>query len=267
MPKWEHPVPLALVPLWLQILEWSKSYEGVVRDLASVELFAGQMEITRFMLSTGRSSVAFDKSYYKDSTEDINTEQGFQRALSLVMRIQAGGSLWTAPVCSSWGFIGRSTTQRSSLNPGGNVFNNKVSYANRMVVLVSMLIMLAHSRHVWCWLEQPLSTVMQHFTPMKETIQYIMPYSQQVWLVAFGAESTKPLCIWCSSPLVHGLKRAKPSTSTKSLCTKTKTGVTGNKDDLVASAAYPPGFGKAVGTIMVMLQGEQCRPTKKRKCA
>ena len=235
--------------------------------MASVELFAGQMEITRFMLSTGRSSVAFDKSYYKDSTEDINTEQGFQRALSLVMRIQAGGSLWTAPVCSSWGFIGRSTTQRSSLNPGGNVFNNKVSYANRMVVLVSMLIMLAHSRHVWCWLEQPLSTVMQHFTPMKDTIQYIMPYSQQVWLVAFVPEST--------NHFVFGALRLWPMGSNEQSrrllqhrCARRPRPVRrGQRTRLWPVLPIHRGSARQWARSWSCCMGEQCRPTKQRKCA
>ena len=182
-------------------------HNNITRDLASVELFAGRMEITGFMLSQGQAWVSFDKSYYSDSTEDITTQHGFERALALVMRTKKYRSLWSAPVCSSWGFIGRSATRRSSTNPAGDLFNSKVAHANRMVILTAMLIMLAHSRQVWCWLEQPMSTVMMHFSPMKETIAYIMEFSQAVWLSAFGASTAKPLRIWCSSPLVHGLKR------------------------------------------------------------
>ena len=79
-----------------------------------------------------------------------------------------------------------------------------------------------------------------------------------------NCKTTSYLVLFAFGPWAQTKK--KPSTAQKSLAKKTKTGVTGNKEALLASAAYPPEFGEAVGKIMIMLQKDNGKPAKKSKC-
>lgn len=54
-------------------------------------------------------------------------------ALQLVRRLRHQGVLWTAPVCSSWIWISRSSTGRSSANPLGDTSRICVQQGNLMV--------------------------------------------------------------------------------------------------------------------------------------
>eukprot|EP00969_Alexandrium_andersonii_P143380 6338532-Alexandrium_andersonii.AAC.1 len=58
---------------------------------------------------------------------------GFRKAFLLAMRVRPGGCIWAAPQCSSWVWIGRASTGRSSTSSGGNVSYPKVKNASRMV--------------------------------------------------------------------------------------------------------------------------------------
>ena len=260
-------LPPNLLALLIQAAAWSK--EPACRDLLSVELFAGQMEITRAMLAKDASAVAYDKAYHPgEDLEDITTARGFARALGLVMRICPGGSLWAAPVCSSWGFIGRAQTQRSPFNPAGNRMNRKVKHANRMVVLTCMLMVLAWTREVHLWLEQPQTTIMHRFSPAAELVAHILKHKQSVFLSSYGQASTKPLVIWCSHCVVAKLKRQKPRSTSRKLYFKDKKGRTqGHAGALKESAAYPPQFGRAVAELFCSLLSEtgKAKPVKKRK--
>ena len=102
--------------------------------------------------------MAYDKKFHSGNNEDLLTVPGFMRAFVLAFRVKPGGSVWGAPNCAPWGWIGRSTTKRSTLKPGGDLFNPKVKRSNRVVVLLVMLFMLAMSRGVDVWLEHPSSS-------------------------------------------------------------------------------------------------------------
>ena len=240
---------ITLSALLVQILLWCTKLEPARRDLDSVELFGGDMAITRGMFDLGCKSVSFDKKYYPSDKEDFLTRAGFTRALALTLRIKPGGSLWGAPVCSSWGWIGRSTTKRNAHMPWGDLFNPSVKRSNRMVVLLVMLFLLSVSRGVHVWLEQPASTIMKFFTPMKEFLETYM-YEQQVWPKSYGSKTMKPLSIWSSSEAVHGLKRYKPRPGVRLSKPARCGGTTGIAKELKESSAYPAAFGKAVAMLM-----------------
>eukprot|EP00969_Alexandrium_andersonii_P014175 617883-Alexandrium_andersonii.AAC.1 len=123
-------VSAALLPLLAQSLLWASLKEPPVRDLHSVELFSGDMQITKHMLDAGCNSVGYDCRY--DPDENLCTAKGFEKALRLVLRLRPHAHLWAAPVCSSWGFIGRSTTGRWAGNAGGDRRNLRTKLANRM---------------------------------------------------------------------------------------------------------------------------------------
>ena len=244
--------PPCLLAFLLSILRFTHELEPPCRDLVCVELFSGVGSIMTGMYKAGHPAVGFDKSYYTDDTEDITSPRGFSRAVGLVLRIRRGGSLWAAPVCSSWGFVGRSTTGRHAWSPEGCRFNHRVLNANSMVVIVTVLFMLAYTRGVHCWLEQPTTTLMSSFTPMCEWIEFAMPHRQLVYLGAYGSATQKALYVWCTSPIVTLLERSKPL-GKRTLCRNTKGKCTGKKTALSASSAYPQAFGDAVVELMVVL--------------
>ena len=174
------------------------------------------------------------------------------RAFSLAMRVRPHGTVWGAPKCTDWVFIARHGTGRTKRDPGGNVRVPRVARSNRMTVLVSMLYLLAWMRSCHVFLEHPISSLMVHYSPMQELVSSVMKNSVVTYLGAFKAESVKPVKLWSSTPLIAGLKRTRPSAMAK-LVVKKGTSVTGKKDVLRASQAYPNLFGKAVSNIVKKL--------------
>lgn len=142
---------------------WSQ--EPHYRDLDSVELFAGAMMITRNMVRNKQASISFDIEY--SITEDICSSVGFAESLHGILRVRPKGSIWGAPVCSSWGFIGRKGTARTKERPSGNS-SPRTKNANRMVVLTTLLFLAAYVRGCHIWLEQPVISLMRECSPLKD---------------------------------------------------------------------------------------------------
>ncbi len=242
-------LPPVLVPLLAHmVLIAGPLLESGQRDLDSVELFAGQQEITKAMLSQGFQSHALDKSY-DPLTQDLTTAVGFRTALECVCRLRPGGSLWAAPVCSTWGFISRLGTGRSLSNPAGDTNVTRVRNANQQVICVVMLAILAWYRGCHVWVEQPRCSLMAHFSPFQELVAHVLPHRALTHLGAFGASSAKPLQLWSSSPAVHELARPKPKHSEQVLTRRDSRGVHGKRNALCASQAYPKRFGHAVAEV------------------
>ena len=125
-------------------------------------------------------------------------------------------------------------------------------------MLVAMLFLLAHNRNVNLFLEQPLTSLMPRFSPMKEVIEFCLEHKQMVWLSAFGAPSDKPLSIFCSSPAVASLKRSKPHNASSKLYVRNARGkCTGCSKALKESQAYPQAFGEAVAQIVFELSRQR----------
>ena len=229
------------------------------RDLDSVELFAGEAAITVSAQQLGMHSVAYDKSYSESSINDLCSRKGFRRALQLVMRIKQHGSLWGAPVCSSWVWISRGEGGRSTTCPAGNhTTDPRIAHANRMVTLLVFLYLVAWRRGVHIFMENPLSTIMHMFSPMMEFIDSCLKHKVTCYMGAYGGDTVKPLSIWSTTSKVARLWTKKPKMKkAKKLSTTRAHGVDGNKKELKASQAYPLAFGKAVAAIFQALLQEQ----------
>ena len=184
--------PKRLMPLLAQAIFWAHRVgEPDFRDLDSLELFSGEMAITGAMLDGGGMSVGFDRNYCRRS-EDLCTPAGFQTALYLVMRVRVNGHLWAAPVCSTWGFVGRAGTGRTKATPGGDREQPRTRHANSMVVLLSILLLLAWSRSVNLWVEQPAASLMPTFNPLKSILKHIMVHSVTTYLSSLGGPNAEP---------------------------------------------------------------------------
>ena len=119
---------------------------------------------------------------------------------------------WFGTVCSSWIFLCRGTSKRTVYRPLGDTNILFVREGNRMTARSALLIAYLYSTGVtWC-LEQPASSLMICFEPMK----LVMTVAQQLGLPcleatlcmgAYDAETEKPSKLYSNSPFVHRLVR------------------------------------------------------------
>lgn len=131
---------------------------GVRRDLHMVELFSGAGHLHSAFTRAGLHAAGFDRSSCKD--DDILRTGGFLRALRLVLRLRVAGLLFTGTPCSSWIFLSRGSTQRSSTNPLGNQRLQNVLSANVTVARTALLCLVAWARGAQWATEQPGSSLM-----------------------------------------------------------------------------------------------------------
>ena len=141
------------------------------RDLASVELFSGEQANSRAWRLSGPAAANFDKR--DDPKHDLSTSGGFKLALALVARIRAGGVCWAAPVCSSWAWVGRSHTKRTSIHPAGDLTNKTVRNANQMVEYTCLLLLVACMRGAIIYVEQPNSSLLPKYPVAKALFELL----------------------------------------------------------------------------------------------
>lgn len=101
-----------------------------------------------------------------NSADDMLSVPGFLRALRLVLRLKVGGLLWAGTPCSSWTFLNRGTSGRSSERPLGNEQVPSVRLANEIVSKVVLLLIMAACRHAAWTTEQPISSLMDRHPRM-----------------------------------------------------------------------------------------------------
>ena len=122
-----------------------------------------------------------------------------------------------------------------------------------MVVRLVLLMLVAWCRGVHLFTENPLSTLIHFFSPLRELIESIMPHKVTIFLSSYGSLCPKPIFVWSTTSLVQQLKLPKKAT-TERLAVKKHGSVTGRKDALKSSQAYPAAFGQAVSGIYQQLQ-------------
>jgi hypothetical protein len=245
-------IPRSLHPIAKQVQALIKEHEPKTRDIDSLELFAGKAEYSNACARLHLRAVAYDKDYSDSkgtSDNDLTTEDGFIRAFNLVLRIVEHGALWAAPVCSTWGFVGRKGTFRSKDSARGDEENPRTRNANMMVYNLCLLLIAAYLRGVHLLVEQPHGSLMAHFWPFSAVIK-LMTHQVTTYLHAFGHLTMKTLTIWSTNKAVQDLKRPKPK-QYETLCRKHDKGTTGKPDKLKQSQAYPKAFGEAVAQITV----------------
>ena len=244
-----------LAPLLLEALRFAQELEQngpVERDIDALEFMAGEAEISKAVSRLGMSSVAYDKSYASCGINDINTKVGFHRAMSLAWRVRRHGCIWAAPVCSSWTWIGRNGSGRSKDEAHGDVSVARVRSGNCMVVRLVLIFLVAWTRGVHLFMENPVSTLIHEFSPLREFIQCLMPFRSCAHLSFYGATSQKPLSFWSTSRQVFHLRCPKGKAVEK-LSVKNGDSVTGNRKALKSSQAYPKAFGEKVASIFAQI--------------
>ena len=176
----------------------------------AVEIFAGARAITDAVLGLGYKAEALDVSYGSEEKWDLRTKAGLDWAMQRVFSLRIGGTLWCAPVCSSWVWVSSATSGRSAERPEGNTEREFVRDGNHFMMITSALALLAHLRKCAFYIEQPASSVMWKAEPMKTLIAWIAKYRVSTPLGSYGADSRKQIVVQSNMEMVGDLHRRPP---------------------------------------------------------
>ena len=91
---------------------------------------------------------------------NILCDAGFERLLTMVSRVRRVGLIVIAPLCSSWCWLSRHSTERSPIEPLGNDAHASVRDGNIMVSRVCLLLRWIMSKGSVFILEQPLQSIL-----------------------------------------------------------------------------------------------------------
>lgn len=180
------PIVLAtLVTLLFQVdgLDWTQPADHV-------ETFAGAMAVTRAEWMEGRHAIPLDLTLDPNNM-DFLTDKGFCNCLYHVCNSKPGSGYLTAPVCSTFVFMSRGSTLRSSRKPLGRDDSEAVRQGNVLCGRAVILCILAAAKMMWWVLEQPQSSVM-HLHPMFQyMIRLLGVHRLRVTMSSFGGPTKK----------------------------------------------------------------------------
>lgn len=212
------------------------------RTLDSLEIFAGQQELTKAVNQLNMKGQACD-ILSKPLLHNIETPDGLEYLASKVLQLRPGGVLW-GPPCKTWIWIARNGTGRTASRPAGKASVERVAQANLQVENFCVLAALAWLRGCDWVVENPSSTVIHKFKPLDRLMAWTGSSTTRTYMGAFGSEHCKPLQLWSSWNGIQTMKRKKPL-GCKPLARRKGKSVTGLRGDLTRSAAYTKAFGQA----------------------
>ena len=137
------------------------------RSLHSVEVFAGKHQLTKAVKDKQLCASFFDILTNPDA-HNIESTTGLHNIIQDVFKLQKGGTIWGGPPCKSWVFIGRCGTERTKQNAAGNPANHRVAKANLQTSHFVLCCTLAHLRGCHFIIENPGSTLMWNYGPIKD---------------------------------------------------------------------------------------------------
>ena len=179
------------------------------RDLDFVEVFAGSHRATTMVLRLGMRAAAFDRDL--NARHDVCLLVGLVLCGMLVLRIVPRGVVWFAPRCAAWlPWVSRSNHRRSASDPLGDTSRVDVLEANMVALVVSWLSVLAHVRHVFLGLEQPIRSHFFAHPSVEDTLRNVAAERQVTYLGGFGGESLKPLEVHATLPVHAALRLRRP---------------------------------------------------------
>ena len=184
----------------------------LVGDVTLLETFAGKKNVSKAFKERGHFVQTFEIND-DPLLQDILSALGYLNLIVGGLRTKQGGANVNGPVCSSWVFLSRSTTQRSLLCPLGNPRVRCVAQGNEMVARLMLFILVMCMKGVWWLIEQPSSSLM-HCHPRFAWMMRSLPgkiHKQFVWLGAYGAESKKGIHLYSQHAFVQELYRPLPT--------------------------------------------------------
>ena len=230
--------------------------------LRAVEFYAGAGTIATAFREADMAAAAVDKSYGEDNPAmDFTTPEGMITLIFYIMILHMRGLTFHAIVCSTWVWMSRGSTGRTSKRPSGNN-TPTVKMANVMASRACLVIRLAAAKFCLWGVEQPATSCLPGYRRARQLrgvpAKLMAGEFTEVRtnMGAFGSATLKPTVL-IGSPWVSLLQRSATSeVSTrnhraKRLVTsykdkKGKRKVTGKPKELKASQEYPPAFGRSV---------------------
>ena len=231
----------------------------LTEDLDFVEWFAGSQCVSAYLRESLRG-MSVD-CLYDPIYGNIMTFEGFIAAIVLALRLTGCSALqFFGTVCSSWIWIVRSCTKRSVENPLGDRTNAFTEHGNVMVSRCCLLMLIGWAKGCHFMLEQPTSSLMMCHHRLRQVIAITGAELVSTCMSAFGGPTVKRTLLLTDAPWgseMHRTGVGHKNGSGEKLATVDELGrVTGNRDALKNSQAYPAGFGREVASQhMKYMQG------------
>lgn len=233
------------------------------RDLAAVDAFCGQAEITKAFRRKEANVDNFDLE--QGDLGNILLPRGFLAILTKVLKLKPKGLLAGGPPCGSWIWINRSTSKRSRNRIFGDCARDYVKAANAITTRFVILAFIAIARGCELLVEQPAGSIMRDYPYMQFLAMSIAPVAWSFVrfpMAAYGHNNRKPTILFGTvrymtkfarkmtkkdhRRLLKNQAQKKHQMVKKTICKTTgKVQVTGSSG-MRSSAAYPRQFGEKV---------------------
>ena len=195
-----------------------------IRDVDALEFFAGASAVTKNLALKGLLAINYDIGI-GGSSMDWNSGEGYVTALQLWRRLVSRGLLWLGTVCSTWIFLSRWSTHRTTGNAIGDTSSAFVREGNRQTARSALMMVLALANDFCFVLEQPLTSMMMKFPPMLHVAKMCRQYGYvmhkiETYMKVFGHAENKGTLLFSNELWTHGLIREKPGRGEPSQLTK-----------------------------------------------
>ncbi|CAK8991732.1 unnamed protein product [Durusdinium trenchii] len=215
------------------------------RPIDHLEVFAGKMAVTLAEVEAGRRAVPIDLEI-GGSSMDLTTDIGFANCLYHAANLREGGACMAAPVCGSFVFMSRGSTQRSIANPMGQGESCRIG--NLLVSRLCVVLLICAAKCVWFCVEQPGTSIMEYHTLFQRFIKIVAVRKLKFMMGDYGAPTLKPSILYSSHRAVDLLpnyqvrrRLVKKQMVKRYMDGKGKPRVCGGAD-LKRSQAYPKQF-------------------------
>lgn len=228
-------------------------------DMSFVEIFAGDRSVSRSLQFLGYRGKSFDQRY--TDNHNFLSPQGFLAVLTTLQQLHPGAIFWSAPPCSTWVWVSRSSTKRSREDVLGNESSEYIKSQNHLVTRLVYLLALADRLGVYWIIEQPQSSLMFRHPVMERFLKrpHRRVYTVNMHMGIYSLDAVKPTLLVGTAPYLPSLEvrlthsellavqmnedRLVTSTSQVDPVSGVKR-VTGGRD-LKKTQSYPLGFGSA----------------------
>lgn len=244
------PVVFAtLVALLFQVdgLDWTKPSDHF-------ECFAGDMAVTQAEWAEGRDAYPYDIKL-DPARMDLASTQGFANALWSVANLKPGSGHLTAPVCSTFVFMSRGTTQRSRTKPLGRTDYPSVRLGNLLFCRALILVILAACKGCMWVLEQPGSSTMEWHPLFQRMMKMIEVRKMFISMCNFGGPTRKPTILYTGHSEIDYIREyeVEPSLEPRSMVVRYQNAKGERRihggSDLKSSQSYPRRFGVALAKV------------------
>ena len=229
-----------------------------------VETFAGHRAVTLAMRRSGLQASSFEVDCEKHAHGhgvhcNWLSAHGFLHALTLAMSLRDGGQSTNAPVCSSWTWINRSTSQRSVGKPLGAASERQsVAEGNEMVARLMLYVFCLAARGAWWVVEQPAQSLLEKHPRVQAWCATRLLWRVPIRMGEFGAETETPTWLYSAHWWARDVTRYRTRwwgcgdgvvqlthVSQKQDGSLAVTGMAALKE----SQQYPSGFGEAMAAV------------------